>query len=114
MNTSILNFTIVGSPATKFSDAQVLLQEFTGKQFSRNDAEAVWTQVIKHKWNMSERLGRDVGFRVAAVDFIENFYQFSKEVKQTEKLPQREIKMPKFLRRAVRFYFESKGTSINF
>ncbi|NJM53285.1 MAG: hypothetical protein HC846_07745 [Blastocatellia bacterium] len=114
MNTSILNFTIVNSPKTKFSDAQFLLQEFTGKKFSRNEAENVWSAVLNHKWNMSENLGRDVGFRVAAIDFIENFYQSNKEIKQRKDLSKGEIKIPQFLRKIVRFYFESKGNSTNY
>lgn len=109
MNTSILNFTIVSSPKTKFSDAQVLLQEFTGRQFSKNDAEIVWEKVINHKWNMSEQLQRDVGFRVAATDFFENFYQSAKDASQTE-----EFNISQFLQKIVRFYFESKGNSIQF
>ena len=107
MNTSTLNFTIISSAKTKFSDAQVLLQEFTGKKFSRNDA-------VTHKWNMSESLRRDVGFRVATIDFFENFYQPNKGVIQTEKLSKRTIRTPQFLRNAIRFYFESKGNLINY
>ncbi len=114
MNTSILNFAIVHSPKTKFSDAQVLLQEFTGKQFSRGDAETIWINITNHKWNLSEKLNRDVGFRVAAIDFIENFYQPQKLAKQTEKLSKREIKIPLFLKKVVRLYFESKGSALNF
>ena len=112
MNTSILNFSIVNSPKTKFSDAQVLLQEFTGNQFSRNEAEIIWANIINHKWNISEELGRDIGFRVAAIDFIENFHQPNQEVKKAEKSAKTEIKMPLFLRNVIRFYFESKGTFI--
>lgn len=114
MNTEILNFTIVSSPKTKFSDAQFLLEEFTGRKFSRNEAETVWSAVLNHKWNMSELLGRDVGLRVSAIDFIENFYQSSKGVKQTVNLKKRELKIPQFLRNIVRVYFESKGNSINY
>jgi hypothetical protein len=40
--------------------AQGLLQAYTGKVIPRY---------------LSERLGRDVGNRVAAVDFLENFYE---------------------------------------
>jgi hypothetical protein len=28
--------------------------------------------VLEHKWFVSERLGRDVGLRVAALDYFEN------------------------------------------
>lgn len=114
MTTSILNFTLVNSPKTKFSDEQILLREFTGKQFSRNSAATVWANVLSHKWNMSESLGRDVGCKVAATDYLENFYQPNTEIMQTEKAIKREIKIPQLLQKFVRFYFESKGTAIYF
>jgi hypothetical protein len=28
--------------------------------------------VLEHKWFVSERIGRDVGLRVAAIDYFEN------------------------------------------
>ncbi len=112
MNTSILSFTLVRSPKTKFSDAQFLLEEFTGKRFSRNESDTIWANVVNHKWNISERLGRDVGFRVAAIDFIENFYQSGQGVKQLRNLTVPKIKIPSFLSKALRSYFELKGNSI--
>jgi hypothetical protein len=114
MNTSILNFTIISSPKTKFSDAQVLLREVTGKQFSRNEAESIWTNIANHKWNMSESLGRDVGFRVATIDFIENFYQSNQRIKQTPGTSKMKIAIPRILRKAVRAYFELKGGAVTY
>jgi len=37
-----------------------------------DEARAKLPQTLKHKWYVSERLGRDVGLRVAAVDYFEN------------------------------------------
>lgn len=54
---------------------QNILKQLTGKSLNRKEAGKVWSKVQDHKWYVSERLGRDVGFRVAAVDFIENVYQ---------------------------------------
>jgi hypothetical protein len=34
-----------------------------------------WTDIQDHKWFLSERLGRDVGTRVAALDYFENIHQ---------------------------------------
>lgn len=102
MNTSILKLSIVSSPKTKYSDAQVLLEEFTGKKFSRNEAESVWTNIANHKWNMSEKLGRDVGFKVATIDFIENYYQ-PKSVEKSGK-----SKVIHTLKNFIRQYFEAK------
>ena len=36
------------------------------------DAERVWTEILDHKWYLSERVGRDVGLRVAVVDYFDN------------------------------------------
>jgi hypothetical protein len=55
--------------------AQGLLQAYTGKVIPKWEAEKVWHRIPDHKWYLSERLGRDVGTRVAAVDFVENFYE---------------------------------------
>ena len=52
---------------------------------SEKEAGKVWTKVQDHKWYVSERLGRDVGFRVAAVDFIENVYQAQTSSKNPSK-----------------------------
>lgn len=40
-----------------------------------DEAKKIWKKIEDHKWYLSERLGRDVGNRVAAVDYLENFYQ---------------------------------------
>lgn len=114
MSTSILNFTLTKSPETKYSDAQIFLQEFTGNSFSRTDAEDIWSKVIDHKWTVSENLKRDVGLRVAAVDFVENFYA-------PQHRPEMDIQNADFFTRAsintkkiVRSFFEAMGQSINY
>ena len=48
------------------------LKELAGVRLSASEASDVWPQVLEHKWYMGERLGRDVGLRVAALDFFEN------------------------------------------
>lgn len=54
---------------------QRTLQEFVGRKFSTEEAKFVWERVLDHKWHLSESLNRDVGLRVAANDYIENFYE---------------------------------------
>lgn len=61
--------------ATTELAAQGLLQAFTGKVIPKFEAQKVWERIPNHKWYLSERLGRDVGMHVAAVDFVENFYE---------------------------------------
>lgn len=53
---------------------QILLRKYTGRRFSKKDAEILWNRIEDHKWYVSERLARDVGFRVAAIDFYENIF----------------------------------------
>jgi hypothetical protein len=53
---------------------QKILEDLTGKILPKNEAVNVWQKIQDHKWHISERLSRDVGLRVAAVDYIENFY----------------------------------------
>lgn len=55
--------------------AQGLVESLTGKVLPQGEASRVWERIPDHKWYLSERLGRDVGMRVAAVDFVENFYE---------------------------------------
>lgn len=52
-----------------------LLQVYTGTSISENEAKALLRKIADHKWLVSEKLDRDVGFHVAAIDFVENFYE---------------------------------------
>ena len=56
---------------------QTKLKDLVGKNFEKGEAKYVWERVIDHKWYVGERLKRDVGLRVAAVDYVENFYDAS-------------------------------------
>ncbi len=53
---------------------QKLLKTLVGQDFTKEEAAFVWEKVNDHKWCIGERLKRDVGLRVAAVDYVENFY----------------------------------------
>lgn len=50
------------------------LGRLAGVALSRREARRAWPHVLEHKWLLSERLGRDVGLRVAAVDYFENIH----------------------------------------
>lgn len=43
-----------------------------GAGHSSSEAEAMWPQVLEHKWYLSERAGRDVGLKAAALDYFKN------------------------------------------
>ncbi|HWT03958.1 MAG TPA: DUF4032 domain-containing protein [Pyrinomonadaceae bacterium] len=61
------------------------LNSAAGVGLSSVEASEVWPQVLEHKWYMSERLGRDVGLRAAAVDYFTNVRRVSKrdELRET-------------------------------
>lgn len=69
-----LDYTIEKITKNTSNKEQKILKKLTGKSVSEKEAGKIWSGVQDHKWYVSERLGRDVGFRVAAVDFIENVY----------------------------------------
>ena len=53
-------------------EEQKVLKELAGVRLKPAEARAEWPRMLEHKWLMSERLGRDVGLRVAALDYFEN------------------------------------------
>ena len=53
---------------------QRALKLLTGLELAPDEASFFWPRLLDHKWYMSERLGRDVGLRVAAVDYFENVW----------------------------------------
>ena len=45
--------------------------ELSGVAFEPDIATDLWSKILKHKWLLSEKLGRDVGLRTACIDFLE-------------------------------------------
>ena len=56
---------------------QKRLRKYVGADFTKEEAAFIWERVIDHKWYVGERLQRDIGWRVAAIDYVENFYDAS-------------------------------------
>lgn len=54
---------------------QAFLKKYLSAELPKREAKYLWERIADHKWHVSERLKRDIGFRVAAVDYIENFYE---------------------------------------
>jgi diguanylate cyclase (GGDEF)-like protein len=44
----------------------------TAEKYPEAQARSLWDEVLEHKYNVSERLGRNVGIRVAAMDYLLN------------------------------------------
>jgi SpoVK/Ycf46/Vps4 family AAA+-type ATPase len=49
--------------------------EMAGTKFEPETASDLLQKILQHKWLLSEKLGRDVGFRTACIDFLENMEQ---------------------------------------
>lgn len=49
-----------------------LIYDVSGHKFEPAVASDLWIKILEHKWFLSEKLGRDVGIRVSALDLIEN------------------------------------------
>ncbi len=75
MNFYKLDYPIEKVRQNSLSREQQILLELAGKTIEKAEAKILWEKVLDHKWYVSERLKRDIGFRVAAVDYIENFYE---------------------------------------
>ena len=75
MNFYKLDYTIEKTLNDIQTTEQSALKKYAGKDFSKREAKYLWERIVDHKWYMSERLKRDIGFRVAAVDYVENFYE---------------------------------------
>ena len=63
------------------------LKSVAGVRLSPVEAQEVWPQVLEHKWYMSERLGYDVGLKVAAADYFENVRRVTKRDEMRDQLP---------------------------
>jgi transitional endoplasmic reticulum ATPase len=59
--------------------AQQRIKRLSGRTLSASEASAVWPRILEHKWYISERLGRDTGLKVAAIDYLENIYNAPKQ-----------------------------------
>jgi hypothetical protein len=64
----VIERTLAGPPG----EERRLIGELAGVRLNDAEARAEWPRVLEHKWLISERLGRDTGLRVAALDYFEN------------------------------------------
>ena len=48
------------------------LFDLSGHRFKPEVAVELWVKILKHKWLMSERIGRDVGLEAACFDYFRN------------------------------------------
>jgi len=58
-----------GNQDTFYSD---ILYKLTSERFSEEEAKKLWNEILKHKYIVSEKLGRNIGIHVATLDYLEN------------------------------------------
>ncbi|MFN3550582.1 MAG: diguanylate cyclase [Endomicrobiia bacterium] len=49
-----------------------LLYRLVSEEFDEKTAKNLWFEILEHKYKVSEKLGRNIGIRVATLDYLEN------------------------------------------
>lgn len=49
-----------------------LLYRLVSEEFDEETAKKLWFEILEHKYKISEKLGRNIGIRVATLDYLEN------------------------------------------
>ena len=70
-----LDYLIEKAIQPREADARRTLQELAGVKLSAREAREIMPRIQNHKWYISERVGRDVGLRVAAIDYFDNIHK---------------------------------------
>jgi transitional endoplasmic reticulum ATPase len=68
---------LIEAPTPEVCATQIF--EFSGTNLEPEAAAELWPRIVQHKWLMSEKLGRDVGLKVACIDFMDHMDQADKE-----------------------------------
>jgi SpoVK/Ycf46/Vps4 family AAA+-type ATPase len=63
------------SEAPSMEECASKIFEMAGVKFEPEIASDLWAKILQHKWLLSEKLSRDVGYRTACIDFLENTEQ---------------------------------------
>jgi uncharacterized protein DUF4032 len=63
---------------------QKKIRELAGVKLKAAEAPEVWTRILEHKWYISERLGRDTGLRVAAIDYFDNVHRTADKFRRAQ------------------------------
>jgi class 3 adenylate cyclase len=59
--------------------------DYNGGELESELAAELLRHILRHKWFLSEQLGRDVGIKVACLDYIENMHSMQAELDETER-----------------------------
>jgi len=75
----VMNENLHDAPSPEECVARIF--ELSGTKLEPDVASGLWQQILKHKWFLSEKVGRDIGMRAACIDFLENIQQATGEYK---------------------------------
>jgi len=67
-------------------ECTTLIFECSGHKVEPKIAGELWLKILQHKWVLSEKLGRDVGTKVACLDFIENVEPMHRDLDDAERI----------------------------
>jgi SpoVK/Ycf46/Vps4 family AAA+-type ATPase len=62
------------------------ISEFCGQMIDPDQAQALFPKIQEHKWLLSEKLNRDVGYKVATLDYLENAAEIDHEAEALQDL----------------------------
>ena len=94
------------------SREQAFLKKYSAQEFSKKEAAYLWERITDHKWYIGERLKRDVGFHVATIDYLENFYEANSFFKGKRRQPKGLRRILGSANSTLRNYFVSKSKVI--
>jgi transitional endoplasmic reticulum ATPase len=67
-------------------ECTTLIFEYSGHKVEPEIGRELWKKILQHKWVLSEKLGRDVGTKVACVDFVENVEPVNRDLHDAERI----------------------------
>lgn len=74
------------SNASSPQDCATFISECTGQKVEPKIAAEMWPKIMQHKWVLSEKLGRDVGMKVACLDFMENIEPMHQDLHDAQRI----------------------------
>ncbi len=67
-------------------ECAIQIFNYTGYKFEPEIAGELWPKILQHKWFLSQKIDRDVGIKVACLDFVENVEPMQKGPDEEEKI----------------------------
>lgn len=92
---------------------KTLLEIYTDQRIPAHEADELLRKVADHKWYISQQLNRDVGFHVAAIDYVENFYRPQTGRRYEGKFTKTINNAVQAIGSAVKTYLKVKGSQLS-